>query len=109
MLRQIIHQCGCPKCTQGNDSVTAELHAQLNLFLSTLDENKRLQFLGMESMNPGYGGDQQLEVITGVKATVIAKMRWSIEYSRINQQQFGDVKPSYRIKEPYRPWEQQTK
>jgi len=81
--RSDIHQCGCLRCREGGANSTRELHAELNAFLSTLEEPMRLQFLGLESMNASYGGDQQLELITGVKATMIAKVRWGMHQRRL--------------------------
>jgi hypothetical protein len=95
MTRQPIHQCGCAKCKEPGQIITKELHAQLNLFLSSLDENQRQHFLGMESMNPSYGGDQELEKITGTKATIIAKARWAIQVASIPKFPFP-----YLIKTP---------
>ena len=84
MANRFIHQCECAKCNDPEPNPTKDLHFELNCFLSTLDEKQRLLFLGMESMNPGYGGDQQLELITGVKATMIAKMRWGYQQTQIS-------------------------
>ena len=41
-----VHQCSCNECKKSGPNGTRELHAELNAFLSTLDEEKRLQFLG---------------------------------------------------------------
>ncbi len=79
------HQCRCAKCQQPDSNQTKELHAQLNLFLTSLPKEQRCWFLGKESMNPNYGGDQALEVITGVSAVVIAKTRWALQLAECNR------------------------
>jgi hypothetical protein len=94
----VVHKCGCGRCREGGANSTRELHAELNAFLSSLDEEKRVQFLGLESMNATYGGDQQLELITGVKATVIAKMRWGMHQKRLANPYVGQT--SYYDKQP---------
>jgi hypothetical protein len=95
-----VHECGCGTCRRGGFNSTRELHAQLNAFLSTLDEDKRLEFLGLESMTASYGGDQALELITGVKATVIAKARWGMQQSRMADQVLGRTTSFYYEKKP---------
>jgi hypothetical protein len=80
-----VHQCGCSQCKESGSDATRELHAELNAFLGALDEEKRLQFLGLESMTACYGGDQQLELITGVRAVEIAKRRWGIQQTRLGR------------------------
>jgi hypothetical protein len=87
MTANPLHQCKCAKCNEPGSNPTKELHAQMNVFLSTLPDHVRGAFLGKESMNPAYGGDQQLELITGVSATTIAKLRW--------QQQIADLHKPY--------------
>jgi hypothetical protein len=83
MSEKSVHTCKCARCRMPEADGTRDLHVQLNQFLSSLDDNMRLQFLGLESMTAGYGGDQELEVITGVKATAIAKARWGIQQKRL--------------------------
>ena len=83
-IKNEAHRCECARCSREGEEATRELHAHLNLFLSTLDWEKRLMFLGLESMNSGYGGDVELERITGVKAGTIAKTRWTLQEARLN-------------------------
>jgi hypothetical protein len=84
-MKSGVHECGCGRCREGGPNSTRELHAELNAFLSTLDEEKRTQFLGLESMNASYGGGQQLELIAGVKAVEIARTRWGIQQVRLRR------------------------
>jgi len=115
MKNGVVHQCACGWCRQGDDGGTKELHAELNAFLSTLDEPTRLQFLGLESMNASYGGDQRLALITGVSATAIARMRWGIQQARLGKPGYmqtlsWDNAPrttlNYSIKEQFRDRQQ---
>lgn len=70
-----IHCCQCPHCRQEADHSGKELHQQLNLFLSSLNERQRRWFAAIESNRIGAGGDTVVEQITGVPELVIARGR----------------------------------
>jgi len=74
------HECQCAACREPGASITREKHAQLNTFLSGLDGERQMQFLGLESINPAHGSDEELAQITGISAAAIAKSRWQIQY-----------------------------
>jgi hypothetical protein len=84
-MRNDVQACLCAQCRGPDGQATRELHAELNRFLGSLDEDKRLLFLGLESMNPTYGGDLALERITGINSMLIAKTRWRLQESRLRQ------------------------
>lgn len=93
MTGKSCRQCQCGICRKPDLHPTKELHAQLNEFLDSLNEPMRLAFLGRESMNAAYGGDQELELITGVPARVIAKLRFQIEMAEVNGYRSVGLRP----------------
>ncbi|MGI0014742.1 MAG: transposase [Nitrososphaera sp.] len=52
-----------------------ELHLQMNLLLSRLDEQQRRWYVAVESNRIGYGGDQLLSEITGMDEKTIRRGR----------------------------------
>jgi hypothetical protein len=75
MQNRPVHQCQCPECQRPDSNPIKELHAQMNFFLSTLDEHQRRLYVGLESQKLGHGGDRRLATITGVSVDTIAKGR----------------------------------
>ena len=70
----IVNEC------QGSEvNPIKEQHANLNFFLSTLDERQRRLYVGLESKKLGRGGDRQMAIITGLNVNTIAKGRRELE------------------------------
>ena len=90
MQKRAVHQCQCTECQRSEASLTRTLHQQTNFFLSTLDEHQRRLYVGLESKKLGYGGDQQLALITGMNVETIAKGRRELE----------QAEPTDRIRAP---------
>lgn len=90
MQKRAVHQCQCTECQRSEASLTRTLHQQMNFFLSTLDEHQRRLYVGLESKKLGYGGDQQLALITGMNVETIAKGRRELE----------QAEPTDRIRAP---------
>jgi hypothetical protein len=70
-----LHNCECPVCQEAGDSSTQQLHAQINLFLSRLDEQQRRLYAAIESNKRGHGGDVLLARITGMSVHTISRGR----------------------------------
>jgi len=87
MKQQSIYQCPCGECQRSDANPIKQLHTQMNLFLSVLDESQRRLYAGMESNRIGHGGDRQIARITGLCVDTIAKGRRELErhkdYDRI--------------------------
>jgi hypothetical protein len=79
MRKQPAHKCECPECQQPGSNPIKEMHADMNFLLSTLDERQRRLYAGLESKKIGYGGDQQIAMITGLSVNTIAKGRRELE------------------------------
>jgi len=55
MSRSEVHQCECPHCQQEMSYPDQELHRQMNLLLSRLDEQQRRWYVAVESNRIGAG------------------------------------------------------
>ncbi len=79
MLIRPVHPCQCAECQQPGETPRKGLHAQMNFFLSTLDEHQRRLYVGLESKKLGHGGDRQLSLITGLNVDTIAQGRQELD------------------------------
>ena len=76
-----IHRCQCDGCRKGTDRSLKELHSQMNLFISRLDEQQRRWYVALESKKVGHGGDQLLSEITGMHVETIRRGGRELETS----------------------------
>jgi hypothetical protein len=70
-----VHQCECRQCQQEGDHPDKELHRQMNLLMSRLDEQQRRWYAALESKRVGRGGDRLLSQITGLDEKTIWRGR----------------------------------
>src|SRR5947207_2187537 len=70
-----IHQCQCPCCQQAEPHPDQQLHAQMNLLCSRLDEQQRRWYAAVESHKVGHGGDSLLALIIGLHVDTIRRDR----------------------------------
>ncbi len=75
----LVHECQCQACLQSLDQPTRELHHQMNVFLSRLDEQQRRWYVALESKRIGHGGDTLLSQITGLDVETIRRGRRELE------------------------------
>ena len=75
MPRAEVHHCECPHCQQEMPHPDQELHRQMNLLLSRLDEQQRRWYVAVESQRVGAGGDRLLAQITGLDEKTIQRGR----------------------------------
>lgn len=66
-----IRQCRCPDCLRPEDHPNKEIHRQMNLLLSRLDQQQRRWYVALESKRIGHGGDRLLSLITGMNVRTI--------------------------------------
>src|SRR4051812_49849191 len=64
MPQQEVHQCQCPECLTSESHPDRELHRQMNLLLSRLDEQQRRWYAAVESAKLGHGGDRLVSPLT---------------------------------------------
>jgi hypothetical protein len=70
----LVHECGCAAC-QAGDHPAREVHRQLNLLLSRLDEQQRRWLAAREAKRLGHGGFQRIAEITGLHPETIRRGR----------------------------------
>jgi hypothetical protein len=75
MPKSEVHTCQCANCRQETGHPDQELHRQMNLLLSRLDEQQRRWYSALESNRIGPGGDGLLAQITGLDAKTIQRGR----------------------------------
>ena len=81
MPRAEVHHCECPHCQQDTPHPDQELHRQMNLLLSRLDEQQRRWYVAVESNRIGTGGDRLLAQITGLDEKTIQRGRQELSSS----------------------------
>ena len=93
MPEKTIHECQCPNCQQLGEHPDKELHRQMNLFLSRLDEQQRRWYVALEAKKMGRGGARRMSQITGMHMATIRRGRREMESL------LGD-RPVDRIRQP---------
>ena len=81
MQEATLHKCRCPDCRRPGNHPSKELHRQMNLFLSRLEEQQRRWYVALESRRIGRGGDRLLALITGMSVRTIRRGRRELEHS----------------------------
>lgn len=81
MPRSEVHPCQCAHCPQETIHPDQELHRQMNLLLSRLDEQQRRWYVAVESNRIGPGGDRLLSQITGLDEKTIQRGRQELAHS----------------------------
>ena len=71
--------CQCPLCQQGADHTERDLHHQMLVLFSRLDENQRRWFVALEAKRIGHGGDRLLSQITGLDEKTIRRGREELD------------------------------
>jgi hypothetical protein len=74
-----IHECECLKCQAANEHPEWQVHHQMNLLVSRLDEQQRRWYVAIESRRVGHGGDKLLSQITGLDVETIRRGRRELE------------------------------
>ncbi len=74
-----VYQCQCPICQQTGDSPEKELHAQMNLFLSRLNEQQRRWYVALEAKKLGHGGAKFMFQVTGIHTNTIRRGRKELD------------------------------
>jgi hypothetical protein len=93
MADTMVHSCACPHCQRGQDHPDRQLHYQINLLMSRLDEQQRRWFAALESKKAGYGGDTLFSLITGLHVDTIRRGREELDAEL-------QGRPSDRVRRP---------
>lgn len=75
MPQQDVHPCQCPDCLAPEPHADRQLHRQMTLLLSRLDEQQRRWYAAVESAKLGHGGDRAVSRITGLHVDTIRRGR----------------------------------
>ena len=84
MEQHPVYRCRCRACRSHADTSTKQLHARINLLVSTLDERQRRLYVGLESQRLGHGGDRTLAEITGLSVDTVAAGRRELETAQLS-------------------------
>ena len=100
-----IRQCQCEQCLASQEHPMWQLHHQMNVFLSRLDEQQRRWYVALESKRIGHGGDVLLSKISGMDVETIRRGRRELEIDLVNvpterQRMVGSGRPSVEKKHP---------
>ena len=74
-----VYQCQCPACQRPGDSPEKELHSQMNLFLSRLNEQQRRWYVALEAKKLGYSGAKHISQVTGIHTDTIRRGRQELD------------------------------
>lgn len=101
----LIHECQCPLCQQAGEPPEKHQHAQMNLFLSRLNEQQRRWFVALEAQQRGHGGEKLLSQITGLDGKTIRRGIRELENGLADRplekiRQPGGGRPSLEKKRP---------
>ena len=88
-----LHQCQCPDCVASADHADRELHCQMNLLFSRLDEQQRRWVAALESKKVGHGGDTFVSLIVGLHVDTIRRGRQELDADLANR-------PTGRVRNP---------
>jgi len=74
-----IHLCECANCQGLEEHADKQLHQQMNLLLSRLDEQQRRWYVAVEANRMGHGGARLLSQITGLDEKTIQRGQQELE------------------------------
>ena len=78
-----IPPCLCKECQDDPAGPTAILHAQMRLFMSTLDERQRRLFAGLEANRNGHGGQKAVAEILGISPKTVQRGQQELAQAEI--------------------------
>ncbi len=76
-----VRPCGCPACQQPDEHAEREVHRQMLLLFSRLDEQQRRWFAAFEAGRRGHGGETILAQMTGLDEKTIRRGRTELAQS----------------------------
>jgi hypothetical protein len=93
VVERVVHQCQCQICQNPEPHPDQDLHRQINLYLSRLDEQQRRWYVGLQAKQIGHGGTQQMALVTGMHVNTIRRGRRELE-ARLADQEVGRIRQS---------------
>ena len=92
-MAKSIHQCECSQCQASSEHPDWQLHHQMNVLVSRLDEQQRRWYVALESQRVGHGGDKLLSQITGLDVETIRRGRRELAADLVDR-------PEGRVRQP---------
>lgn len=74
-----VRECQCADCRGTAEHPNKQLHHQMNLFLSRLDEQQRRWYVALELKKVGHSGDTLMAQITGLDVETIRRGRRELD------------------------------
>jgi hypothetical protein len=74
-----VHVCECADWTHKEEHPNKQIHQQMNLLLSRLDEQQRRWYVAVEANRIGHGGARLLALISGMDEKTIQRGQQEIE------------------------------
>lgn len=71
MQPRAVHSCQCETCQADDNQPVKQLHQQINLVMSRLDEQQRRWYAAVEANRHGHGGIKLVSQITGLDEKTI--------------------------------------
>ena len=87
------HQCQCEVCQTEEKTMEKEIHHQINVVMSRLDEQQRRWYAAVEANRHGSGGPEAVSKITGLDAKTIRRGQAELAEDLVNR-------PEDRIRVP---------
>lgn len=93
MAPKSIHQCECATCLGAVDHLDKQLHRQMNLLVSRLDEQQRRWYVALEAQRLGHGGIELMSKVTGLSVPTIRRGQQELAQELVER-------PTERIRQP---------
>ena len=88
-----IHQCTCTICQSETNAPEKQLHHQINLLMSRLDEQQRRWYAALEAKRYGHGGIKLVKQITGLDEKTLQRGTQELDMDL-------DGRPTERVRLP---------
>ena len=85
MERANVYECQCSNCKTHSTHPDKELHYQMNLFISRLDEQQKRWYVALEAKKMGHGGMSRMSQITGMHVNTIRRGRKELESGLVDR------------------------
>lgn len=85
MSIKTIHQCQCQKCQEAGDSLEKQLHHQINVVMSRLDEQQRRWYAAVEANRYSEKGVRLVSQITGLDEKTIRRGQAELAEDLVNR------------------------
>jgi len=92
-MSRAIHQCHCDICQRGDDQHTIQIHHQINVLMSRMNEQQRRWYAAVEANRYGHGGIKLVHQITGLSEKTIRQGQKELSLDLANR-------PEARIRLP---------